>query len=290
MLIDIILLGVGLIALTAGSYTDIRTREVPDWISYGLIFAGIGIRLVYSMLTFDFTYLTYGFFGLGIFVAIGYIMFYAGQWGGGDSKLLMGLGLVFGMPFYLTPLPLLLVFLINVVLVGAVYGLLYSIILAVINREKFVEELKKIFNDEKIIKYRKFSLILISLGILAIIFLLEDTIIIWTFITFLAFAYLSFYLVIFVKGVEKSAMYKLVEPSKLTEGDWIAKDYVIDKKKICGPKDLGVSKLQIKHLIELKRKKKIGKIQIKEGIPFVPSFLIAYVISLIFGGWFLAFI
>jgi prepilin signal peptidase PulO-like enzyme (type II secretory pathway) len=44
---------------------------------------------------------------------------------------------------------------------------------------------------------------------------------------------------------------------------------------------LGVSKEQIKELVELKSKKKIDTVLVKEGIPFVPSFLVAFVIVLV---------
>ena len=69
------------------------------------------------------------------------------------------------------------------------------------------------------------------------------------------------------------------------EGYIDLKDYFVDGKKICGPKDLGISKKQIRQMIALKQKKKINKIKIKEGIPFVPSFLIAFILSLMFGAW-----
>ena len=64
-------------------------------------------------LTFDWMYSLEGLFGLIVFVVVGYIMFYAGQWGGGDSKLLMGLGALIGLKLTLNPLPVLLIFLIN---------------------------------------------------------------------------------------------------------------------------------------------------------------------------------
>ncbi|MGA1822654.1 MAG: hypothetical protein ACMUIG_09005, partial [Thermoplasmatota archaeon] len=105
------------------------------------------------------------------------------------------------------------------------------------------------------------------------------------FIIIIIFLYAMFYLFIFIKNVEKVAMFVDVAPEKLTEGDWIAKDYFDGKKKICGPKDLGIEKKQIKKLIAMKKKGKIKKVKIKLGIPFVPSFLIAYVITLALGAW-----
>ena len=94
---------------------------------------------------------------------------------------------------------------------------------------------------------------------------------------------LTFYLWIAVKAVESSCMLKYVKPQQLTEGDWIAKDVKVSGKYITGPKDLGIEKKKIRKLIELYKKGKVKKILIKEGIPFVPSFFIAYVITLAYG-------
>jgi len=86
-----------------------------------------------------------------------------------------------------------------------------------------------------------------------------------------------------IKAVEKSCMQKLVEPAKLTEGDWIVNDVYAGRHYICGPKDLGISKSQIRKLIQLYRQRKVKKILIKEGVPFVPSFFIAYILTMITG-------
>ena len=132
-----LLLSIAFVALVIGSITDIKTREVPDWVNFGLIFSAIGLRSLYSVITFDWTYLINGAIGLILFVAIAYIMFYTGQWGGGDSKMLMGLGAVFGLALSLNPFPKIGIFLINIFIAGAVYGLIYSSVLAVKNRKKF---------------------------------------------------------------------------------------------------------------------------------------------------------
>ena len=95
--------------------------------------------------------------------------------------------------------------------------------------------------------------------------------------------YLTCYMWILTKAVEKSCMQKYVLPSKLTEGDWIVNDIKVDGKRICGPKDLGIEKEQIKNLISYYRAGKIKKVLIKEGIPFVPSFLMGFVVTLVFG-------
>ena len=90
MIIDIIIFAVCLAAMIIASIHDIKTREVPDWLNYSLIFSGFSIRLIYSLITSDWWFLLYGIAGFAVLLGIGLIMFYAGQWGGGDSKMVMG--------------------------------------------------------------------------------------------------------------------------------------------------------------------------------------------------------
>ena len=68
------------------------------------------------------------------------------------------------------------------------------------------------------------------------------------------------------------------------------KDIVVNKKYITGPKDLGIEKKQLKKLINYYKKGKIKRVLIKIGIPFVPSFLIAYLITLWIGNVLLLFL
>jgi hypothetical protein len=81
-------------------------------------------------------------------------------------------------------------------------------------------------------------------------------------------------------------MIKKVKPEQLTIGDWIVNDVVVDGKRICGPKDLGIEEKQIKKLLRLKKKNKIKLVIIKEGIPFIPSFLASFIITFIWGNLF----
>lgn len=270
------------IALLIGSITDLKTREVPDWLNYGLIISGIGVNLLFSIIYSDLFFIINSINGLLVFFIVAYVMFYAGQWGGGDSKMLMGLGSMIGIDVQFKDFQFLFGFFINALFIGAIYGLLWSIFLVFKNKKKFLEELNKILMNKKILKAKKIILaVMILIFILLFLIKLEYIKIIMLSIAFLALT--TFYLWIFVKAIEKSSMHKLVEPSKLTEGEWIVKDVIVNKEYICGPKDLGIEKSQIRKLIKLYEQRKVRKILIKEGIPFVPSFLIAFIITFIFG-------
>jgi len=296
-----------LAALIIGSITDIKKREVPDWINYSLIACGFGFNLIYSVILWDFSYIINSSIGFFIFLIFALIMFYSGQWGGGDSKLLMGLGSAFGInflffkmlyfnilnlfkpiyPTFYVEMPFALNFLVNSLLVGALYGLLWSVILIFMNGKSFIRELKKLLNESR--KARKCLLVSMPILVAITYFSLDfpnNLIVISLFLLL----FLVFYLYTFIKAVENSCMLKYVEPTKLTEGDWIGKDITIDGRHLCGPKDLGISKSQIKEIIGFYNEGKIKKVLIKEGIPFVPSFLVAFILTLIYGNLVLLFI
>lgn len=279
-------------ALIVASFTDVKTREVPDWLSYALISTGFAINILYSIIFSDINFIISSVAGFLVFLGLGYAMFYAGQWGGGDSKVVMGLGSLVGLNvsniinFNITNLPFLIIFWINLLVVSVVYAFIWSLLLAIKNKKRFlklfIHELKRfLWVRISLLTFLFISfitLLLISDPLLKILILVTTTSIV-----------ILFYLTLFMKVVEKSCMLKLLSPEKLTEGDWIAKEIRIDGKYVCGPKDLGISKKQIKTLLSLKKKKKISKVLVKEGVPFVPSFLIAYLVSLFLGSWFLVF-
>ncbi len=272
---------IGFVVLLVGSYTDFKTREVPDWVNFGLIGIGFGINLLFTIIYWKINFILASIAGFGIFFALAWLMFQFGQWGGGDSKMLMGLGALFGIDF-LAKKFFLAHFLTNALIIGAFYGILWSIFLIFKNKKKFIKIFKSSMKNKSLILIKK---IILALFIILILFsaVIPDSFIRLMLLYLAVVIALTFYLWIAVKAVESSCMLKYVKPQQLTEGDWIAKEVKIDGKYITGPKDLGIEKKKIRKLIELYKKGKVKKILIKEGIPFVPSFFVAYVITLAYG-------
>ncbi len=284
-----------LFALLIGSYTDIKVREVPDWLSFFLIAAGFGIGIIKSVIDLSFSPLISSSIGFGIAFGISLLMFYTGQWGGGDAKILMGVGAVIGVTFdFQNIIPSLLTnfflsFIFNTIIVGAFYGLLWGIGLGIVNRKKLFLEIEQIFFSEKIKKLRYFTAIACAILVI-VIFSLPFRAVRFSLITLVLIIFSTLYLWIYVKAVEKVCMVKKVTPSELTEGDWIIEDIIINKKFIAGKKDLGVSKEQIKELTSFFKEGKIKHVTIKTGIPFIPSFLISLLITYFAGNIFLLFV
>jgi Flp pilus assembly protein protease CpaA len=277
-MLEIIISSIALIALIIGSITDIKTREVPDWLNFSLVPLGLGIRLIWSLASNDYSFIIAGLIGFAAFFALALIMFYTGQWGGGDSKMLIGLGALIGINLNINTQ--IVSFLVNTIIVGSLYGLFWSTFLVLKNRKKFATEIKKILSSR--ITLRKIMIIIFVILLISTL-LIPDPLLKMLAVSLILVIFLSFYLIIYVKAVEKSCMLKYVKPTEVTEGDWIAKDIFIDKKYISGPKDLGIEKKQLNKLIAYYKKGKISKVLIKVGIPFVPSFLVAYIVTLIFG-------
>ena len=286
MVIDILLVLVGLIALLIGTFTDFKTREVPDWISYSLIFFGIGLRLIHSLITNDWSIILWGIIGSASFTVLAFVMFYSGQWGGGDAKLLIGLGAMFGSyPAYFLNWfnpsligSFLFAIIVDIFLVGAVFGILYTFYLAIANFKDFKKDFIKRNNIKKIIIVRR-SILLIS-TILLILLIFLPNLLLKVYGAILIFtAVLTFHIWIVVKSVESVCMFKKIEISKLTEGDWVAQDVKVKGKLIYKQNKIGI---ELKDINTLK-KNNIKKVLVKEGIPFIPSFLIGFVLSLIYG-------
>ena len=279
---------IGFLVLLIGSYTDIKTREVPDWVNFGLIGTGFGINLLFSIIFWNINFILASIIGFAIFFAIAWVMFYTGQWGGGDSKILMGLGAVIGIDFFSKQF-FLFGFLINALLLGALYGILWAVFSIFRNRKKFVKEFKKSSKNKKIILSKRIVFILFIILILVGLFIPNNLVKLMMFYAAVV-SVLTFYLWIYIKAVENVSMLKYVKLQQLTEGDWIAKNVKVDGKYITGPKDLGIEKKKIKKLIEFYKRGKVKRILIKEGIPFVPSFFAAYVVTLIYGNLLFLFI
>ncbi len=286
---------VALFALIVASITDLRNREVPDYVSYGLIFVAFAISIINAIIEWNYIYLVQSVMGFIIGLIVAYSMFYMGQWGGGDSKLIMGLGAILG--FNILPLfnvfifgeinLWLLILIANIVFFGAAYGLAWSIFLAIKHRKLFTKSLMLWLKKREIIITRRVMMVSVLLLIILVFTLMPEEFRL-LLLAFIALFYVIFYMWLFVKVIEESCMVKDVAVGKLTEGDWIYKDVYIGKKFITGPKDLGVSREQIALLKKYASRGKIKTVTIKEGIPFIPAFLIAFIATMImyFAGWF----
>jgi Flp pilus assembly protein protease CpaA len=276
---NIIVFTLAFIALILGSISDIKKREVADILNYGLFFSAIVLRLLYSLIILNPLILIEGLVGFLIGTTIGMVMFYTNQWGGGDAKMLIALSTLIGiniLPLSINVLTksFLLSMIVNIFILGSFMGLIWSIYMAIKNKDKFKKTWNKISKEN--IKLKRTTIILSTLiFITGLIFRQFTFLLIPLSIIFIT----TIYVILFAKAVEKGTMVHMYPISKVTEGDWIDKNISYKGKYICGPKDLGISKKQILML----KKYKIKKVPVKVGIPFIPSFLAGFIATILIG-------
>jgi len=264
MLEIIFLLTIGLVWIIFASIQDLKNREVANWLSFSLIIFAVGFRFFWSLFSEDFMFFYQGLIGLAIFLAIGNLFYYSRLFAGGDAKLMIALGPVLGFysNFY-TNLKIYLLFLIIFLFAGAFYGLVWSFFICLRNFKNFKREFSKQFaRHRKIIFY----VLILALIVMALGFLEE------LIFYFGVLVFITPYLYIYAKAVDEACMIKKVKTKELVEGDWLYKDVKIGKKLIKAKWE-GLSKEEIRIL-----KKSKKQILIRNGIAFVPVFLIAFIV------------
>lgn len=283
MVLEVVMfLGVFVI-LAISSFTDIRTREVPDLLSWGLFVFALSLRALFSFV-YGYELFLSGLIGAALCFALAFVLYYTGQWGGADSKLLVGMGAVLGVDFLFGPLasPLavgtgfdLLAFIVLLLFSGAFYSLLWTIGLALLNQEKFIHEFRLLFYDSQ--GYFKTTLVIFVLGIF--LGLSQQ----WIFAAVGSVLFLSYGTFLGVIAVERGCFVKQREVSKLVEGDWLVEKVRGEYGSTIYPKTL--EKVDLLKLHKWYEKEKIKFVMIKEGVPFVPAFLCAYTLLLLQEWW-----
>ncbi len=276
-----------------GSFIDLKERWIPDYINFFMIFMGIGGHALVSIIEKNIWPLALSVGVAGIFYLLSYILVYIGQWGGGDAKMLIGFGAL--LPVFPTelsmlnplfgPWPFFISMWLNIMFLGAFYGLFFMMYLIIKHRKKFGKQFK--INLEK---QSKFSYVF-ALSILAVLFVSLINLSLFYLLLFLwVMANFGFYTYIAGKSIEKTSMFKIIPPIKLIEGDWIIKDVKIGKKVVYKSDRSGIDRKNINKLISLYKKGKLPRVKIKDGVPFIPSFLIGLAVTLIWGDFLLLFI
>jgi Flp pilus assembly protein protease CpaA len=262
---EIIVLSIfALIWLVFASVQDLRTRTISNWISFSLIIFVLGFRFFYSLFNENFAFFYQGLIGLGIFFVLGNLLYYGRMFAGGDAKLMIALGTILPFSENLSiNIKIFILFFILFLFAGAFYGLAWSIFLSSKNFKIFKKEFSKQLNKNKKIIYPSifFAIILIILGFYEILFFY-----------FGILAFIFPYLYIYAKAVDEACLVKKIKTSDLEEGDWLYHDLKIQKKLIKANWH-GLEKEQIKKI-----QKKFKEIKIRQGIPFVPVFLISFLI------------
>jgi len=264
MLETIFLIVLGFIWIIFAVVQDLKKREIANWLNFSLIIFALTFRFFYSFFGNEgYNFFYQGLIGFGAFFIIGNLLYYGKVFAGGDAKLMIALGAI--IPFsgnFLININSAVMFLASFLIAGALYGIIFSLILGIKNKKAFTKEFSKQFSKNK--KYFYISLIL---GILLVVLAFFDSALFYMAML----VFISPYVYISAKAIDESCMIKRVDTKNITEGDWLYKDIKIGRTLIKASWD-GLNKEDI---ILLRKKKK--EVLIRQGIPFSPVFLISYV-------------
>lgn len=265
---DLFLIILALLWLVIASIQDLKKREIANWLSFSLIIFSLAYVLFYALITKNLAYFLYKLLGLGIFIGLGFGLYYSRVFAGGDAKLIMPLGIVLSISTSFYPNIINYAsFLFLLLISGGLYGFFYSFFILIRNRGKVLVEMKKNF---LVRKKEIFLFIILALISLAIPVYLKDNVLFFLPLIIFIFPFL----LIYAKALE-NCMISQVSWKNLTVGDWLYQKVKVRGKTI-NPYWEGLSE---KELALLKKHKK--NVLIKQGIPFVPSFLIAFILLLI---------
>lgn len=284
MVFEVILLSTAFIGSTLSAIYDLKTTEIPDKIPYAMIAVGLLLFGIQSYLTWSYWPIVKSLaVGLSL-LGFGFLMYYFGQWGGGDAKVLSAMG-------FLLPelsetftksslLPFSLSYTVNVFLVGAAYMIIYAFIVALTHRKVFIKFLDDMKASSKVLSIGSVALFITFLSINWFLmnyfqltfdmeFVLKNSLLP------LAATIGLFVIWKFSKAVEKVGFKKRIRVSKLKVGD------VLNKSKLWE----GITKKDLRKIKRSRRK----YIVIKEGVRFAPSFPLALIFTLYFGDGLLLF-
>jgi len=273
--IALLIIGCMLIVLVLSALFDLKTLEVPDWVTYGGIAVGMIIHIVLTITQATYWPALSSGLGIGAGYLIGALMYYTGQWGGGDAKLLMAVGALLGVEFDITSASL--AFLINLIFAGAIWGIGYLLVLGARHAHKSF----RVFNTLRHKHNKALLLNTILAGIILAAALLTEYTLPLAALAFLCYGLT--YLGIFAKSVELACMHHWISADKLVEGDWLVHPFMHGNKIIAKPSKTGLSIKEVRALKDIHKKQGIGKICVKYGIPFTPAFLVSYLFTLAFG-------
>ena len=240
-----------------GAWTDLKTGEIPDWITYPLIAFGIILGIIEA-----------NWIGLGIgalVFGIGYLLYYTGKIGGGDVKLFSGIA--FALPFYIGVIFILPVLLYSALTAVVFLSVFYTVKLVRLKKLDLKENRQGIFNAAIIgIALIAYFWIMLNSGF----FQMQNA---------LVLAIPMFFALIFMaleKSIRKNFFAKTVKIKDLEEDELIAWDFLPEKTK-------KLLDLKFKRIIDEKlkaelKKEKISEILVYRDLPRFAPFILAGII------------
>jgi Flp pilus assembly protein protease CpaA len=248
---------------------DLRTREIANWLTFSLIVFGLGYRALFSLSSGSSSFFVQGLVGTILFMCFAYLLYYGRAFAGGDAKLLVGFGAL--LPFEQLNDYVILGggFLMALFLLGALYSLVYSFFIMMRSKADFSQAFLL-----RVKTYRWFFFL--GMGVSCAVFFFLYSISGWFALVPSGILLLLPFLYTYLRTLEQTCMIRKILPANLKEGDWLLRDVSVGKRVIKKTVH-GLSLDEIRLLRKSRR-----SVYIKEGIPFSPAFLLAYLAMLFY--------
>jgi Flp pilus assembly protein protease CpaA len=262
-----------------GAAWDLKTTEIPDEISYVMAAIGIVVNVALSASTGSIWPIATSLIaGAGLF-AFGFFMYYFGQWGGGDAKLLSAVGFLLPsiagvgssmMLFFPFPVS----YLFNVFFVGAIYMMVYAAAMAARNGRIVASFISDVRANSKVLLPASVILFLVFVGVNYLLYRqldipLDQVAIVGNSAFVLALTAGLYCVWKFAKAVETVGFVRRIPLRLLKVGD------VLQESKVWE----GLTERELKNI------KKSGRrfVTVKEGVRFAPAFPLALLFTFFFG-------
>jgi len=256
------------LALVLSSIEDLRIREVPDVLSYSLVGIGVLIAVTRSIMQVSIDPILQSVSGVVVAYAFGFVLLKNQVWGGGDLKLLLGVASFIG--FYPGGMFDFALYLVLVFAAGSLGGMLWTGVRILRHRHEIQEHVPMMRPAFFFILGASFVLAATSVAVIG--WRPSGWYLAGASVLLLFSLYLSYIL----KHAEQDLVIVDIDPKDLVPGDWLMEDIVTDEITVKARGE-GVNPDDIKRL----QHSEIETVQVKYGMPFVPSFLAAYVILLL---------
>ena len=259
------------LGIVVASMQDLKRREVDNWLNLFLLVSSLTFVFVGAILTGESDVIFHvAFLLLVMFIAMN-LFYYGRVFAGGDAKLLFAMTAFFLASSFWESVSNIGIFLLFLMISGSVYGLIYSFVLWFKNKTAVNKEMAHIAKGYSVKALEVLGIVLMLFGFMDSIFFLFGV---------LVFVFPLLY--IFAKGLENISMIRELSGKELREGDWLVDDVKVGRHVIKADWD----GLSLEDIELLKGKKKI---LVKEGLPFVPAFFIAFLGYVFLQQWFLGF-
>jgi Flp pilus assembly protein protease CpaA len=270
-MLELLLIAIALIGSFAAGIWDLKTTNIPDKLCIFMIIIGLISNILIGVFTSDFSYFINSLLFGGLFLGFSLVMYYTGQWGGGDGELLVAIGVLLPkLSIVKTYFPFAISFFINSFFIGAFWSVIFSLYFVY----KSPNLSKKFFND-----FKNPLTIVITLVPLILSFALMSINLMFSLLFLLVFILFVFYK--FAKIIEQ-AFYQKIPVRKLKVDDMLGED--IPKLKLYRKYIKGLKKDQVAKIKKNKR-----YVVIREGVRYGIVFPLALLFTLLFGDLLLLF-